>query len=185
MVQAEQIIRNTQFRQNTFEYSYSDAIDKGNLNNLSAVNSTFGFIGTYLTEFTIAGQGNYITSKGVVQELDFLNLTRNSRPYAAANGALRFWTGGTLIVGVGMDAYSWWNGSLSGSKFALNTGVSGWSAGLGFLGLGTVGLIGGATYFAIDTFSPGGMKGAILKSSSLQEQNQEILGRKFNLYRDF
>jgi hypothetical protein len=44
--------------------------------------------------------------------------------------------------------------------------------------------IGGAMYFGIDTFYPGGFYAAMQMNGSLIEQNQQILGPGFNLYKD-
>ncbi len=43
---------------------------------------------------------------------------------------------------------------------------------------------GGAMYYGVDTFFPGGWKGALQYSDGLIEQNRSILGPRFNLYRD-
>jgi hypothetical protein len=45
-------------------------------------------------------------------------------------------------------------------------------------------LIGGSLYFGIESFYPGGIKSAMKMSGNLIEQNQKILGPRFNLYID-
>jgi hypothetical protein len=74
---------------------------------------------------------------------------------------------------------------MDGGQFGYNA-QSAAAQTLGGIGGGIAGtaFIGGALYFGIDTFYPGGFNGAMQMNGSLIEQNQQILGTRFNLYRD-
>lgn len=72
-------------------------------------------------------------------------------------------------------------GAVNPGKAYLNLAVGTWSSAVGGVG----GLAGSVMYWGIATFYPGGWQGAIQKSDSLIRQNQEVINKNFNLYRDF
>jgi hypothetical protein len=133
---------------------------------------------------TLAGQGKYKTSKGLIRDINFKKLTKNSAPYATANKIIKSWGRGSAVLGFVFDGYAYRNNQISGIHFGVNTGITAWGLGLGAAGMAVPAFIGGALYFGIDTFYPGGMDGAMQKNGSLIEQNQQILGPGFNLYKD-
>lgn len=69
------------------------------------------------------------------------------------------------------------------SPNAVSPAKAGLNTTMGAYGL-WVNPIGGALYFGVDAFYPGGWNGALQKNSSLIKQNQAILGSGWNLYRD-
>ena len=91
----------------------------------------------------------------------------------------------SLVVGIagdinGMIIYK----SNPNSPNAVSPAKAGLNTGMGLYGL-YVNPIGGSLYFGVDAFYPGGWQGAITDQSRLIEKNQQILGPRFNLYRDF
>ena len=155
------------------------------MSGLSTANGAFGTAVAYGEASTLAGQGKYITSKGLIRDINPTKLTAHSKPYANAGKILKSWGIGSAIIGFGIDAYAYRNNQISGVKFATNTGVSAWGLGVGAAGMAMPAFIGGAVYYGIDTFYPGGFGGAMQMNASLVEQNQKILGPRFNLYKDF
>jgi len=90
---------------------------------------------------------------------------------------------GTVIDLYGVNKY-YTNGTndpnaVSPAKASLNLGVGMWSL------LNPATAIGGALYYGIGTFYPGGWQGAAEMNNKLLQQNQELLGKNWNLYRDF
>ncbi|TGE13824.1 RHS repeat-associated core domain-containing protein [Hymenobacter elongatus] len=94
----------------------------------------------------------------------------------------------TLIIGSLLDAKGVLNYYRNGAtdinavhpakaSFNLVYGLSGIAAGI-------PGAIGGAGYFFIDTFYPGGMHGALENNARIQQHNRDILGNSFNIYRE-
>jgi hypothetical protein len=155
---------------------------------LSEANGLLGAGLAALENFTLAGQGNYLTSKGFTKAINFAKLTLHSLPYAKAAKLIKNSGIGTGIASVGLDSYSWWNNKISGVHLGVNAGVTAWGMGLGYLGLGIPALIAGTAYFITDTYynsGGGGFNGALNMNSNLIEYNQKILGRRFNLYRDY
>ncbi len=106
-------------------------------------------------------------------------------PYAKAGGFLKSLGRNSAALGVAIDSYAWSNNQISSAKFATNTGVTVWGLGVGAVGMGIPAFIVGTAYFGIDTFYPGGFNGAVQMNGHLIKQNQQILGKRFNLYRDF
>lgn len=95
---------------------------------------------------------------------------------------------GTLFIGTLLDGYGVTNYYRNGSnhpnsvhpgKAALNLGIGSW----GLINPATA--TGAALYYGIDNFYPGGFNGAMQNNANLQMQNQQILGPRFNLYRDW
>jgi len=93
---------------------------------------------------------------------------------------------GTFIIGSGLDAIGVYNYYFNGAndpnavhpgKAVSNLGIGAW----GFLNPATA--FGAAVYYSIDTFYPGGFSGAMDNNSYFLQQNQEILGPAWNLYR--
>jgi hypothetical protein len=88
-----------------------------------------------------------------------------------------------------LDAYGVYNYYYEGanSPNAVHPAKAGTNSAIGIWGMaaGFPGAVAGAGYYAIDTFYPGGFPGAMRMNSSLIQQNQKILGPRFNLYRDF
>jgi hypothetical protein len=156
-----------------------------NVSGLSTVNGAFGTAVAYGEASTLAGQGKYITSKGLIRDINPTKLTAHSKPYANAGKILKGWSRASAVIGVAVDSYAWWNNQISGTKFGVNTTVSAWGLGVGAAGMAMPAFIGGAAYYGIDTFYPGGFGAAMQMNASLVEQNQKILGPKFNLYKDF
>ncbi len=148
-------------------------------------NGLFGTAVGFGEVSTLAGQGKYITSKGLIRDINFTKLTKHSTPYAKAGKILKSWGTAAVGIGVAVDSYAWWNNQISGIHLGVNTGVTAWGLGVGAAGMAVPAFIGGTLYFGIDTFYPGGFKGAMKMNASLIEQNQQILGPRFNLYRDF
>ncbi|GLU54948.1 DUF6443 domain-containing protein [Dyadobacter frigoris] len=72
------------------------------------------------------------------------------------------------------------SGAVHPGKATLNTAVGIWGVTVG----SAVGFTGGAVYFGIDTFYPGGWNGAMNNNYNLLKQNQKVLGPSFNLYKD-
>jgi RHS repeat-associated protein len=154
------------------------------VNNLSIANGLFGTAHGFGEISTLAGQGKYITSKGLIRDINFTKLTQHSIPYASAGKILKSLGRATNFLDISLDAYAYRNNQISGKHFTVNTSVTVWSVGVGWLGMGVPALVGGTMYFGIDNFYPGGVKGAMKLSGNLIEQNQKILGPRFNLYRD-
>lgn len=155
------------------------------LSSFSNINGGFGTAFGIAKETSLAGRGQYITSKGLIRNIDFSNLTLNSRPYAVASKFISSAIRSQMYIQFGLDSYSYFNNRMSAERYAANTGVTAWGVGVGWLGMGIPALIGGTMYFGIDAFYPGGISGAMQMSGSLIQQNQMILGPGFNLYRDF
>jgi len=70
------------------------------------------------------------------------------------------------------------------SPNAVHPAKAGLNTTMGAYGL-WVNPVAGTLYFGVDAFYPGGWKSALEKNGSLTEQNQEIMGNKWNLYRDY
>jgi hypothetical protein len=90
---------------------------------------------------------------------------------------------GTLVDLTGVFNY-YMNGAndinaIHPAKAGLNLGIGIWS------GINPASAAGGALYYFIDTFYPGGFNGAMQYNANLLWQNQQILGPDFNLYRDW
>lgn len=154
------------------------------VNGLSTANGLFGTAVGFGEVSTLAGQGKYITSKGLIRDINFTKLTQHSTPYATAGKLLKSWGRGSAVLGFAVDGYAYRKNQISGAHFGINTGVTIWGLGVGAAGMAVPAFIGGALYFGIDTFYPGGFDGAMQMNGSLIEQNQQILGPRFNLYRD-
>lgn len=151
---------------------------------VSTANGAFGTAVGFGEVATLSGQGKYVTSTGVVRDINPAKLTANSKPYATAGKVLKSWGAASNLLSVGLDAYAYRNNQISGAKFGLNTSVTAWGVGVGSAGMAIPGFVGGALYFGVDSFYPGGFNGAMQQNSSLIQQNQAILGSGFNLYRD-
>ncbi len=92
---------------------------------------------------------------------------------------------GTFVLGVAMDL----RGMMiykdnPNSPNAVHPAKAGLNTTMGAYGL-WVNPVAGTLYFGVDAFYPGGWKSALEKNGSLTEQNQEIMGNKWNLYRDY
>ncbi len=132
---------------------------------------------------TLAGWCQYKTSKGLVRDIDYLKLTKNSKPFANMAKDLNSLNRFTNFLSIGLDAYSWRNNQMSGEKFGLNTAITSYGMWLGSVNLAVPAFVGGALYFSVDSFYPGGWDGAIKKMGDLQNQNRKIIPG-FNLHRD-
>ena len=132
---------------------------------------------------TLSGQGKYVTSKGIIKDINFGNLTKNSKMYANGSNTLKTFGRAGIVFSVGLDVYAYQNNQISGPKLTTNLGVTGWSASIGALGMGIPAFIGGTMYFGIDAFYPGGFNGAMDMNGKLMQENQKIIP-KFNLYKD-
>ncbi len=151
---------------------------------VSTANGAFGTAVGFGEVATLSGQGKYVTSTGAVRDINPAKLTANSKPYATAGKVLKSWGRASTVVGVAVDSYALYNNQISGAKFGLNTGVTAWGLGVGAAGMAIPAFVGGALYFGVDAFYPGGFNGAMQNNSNLIQQNQAILGSGFNLYRD-
>jgi hypothetical protein len=151
---------------------------------LSMANGLFGTAVGFGEVSTLAGQGKYITSKGLVRDINFKKLTQHSTPYAKAGKILKSWVRSSAVLGFAVDAYAFRDNQISGIHFGANTGITAWGLGVGAAGMAVPAFIGGSLYFGMDTFYPGGFNGAMQMNGSLIEQNQQVLGPGFNLYRD-
>lgn len=149
------------------------------IENASNFNNWVGITLGGMEQLTLSGQGKYITSKGLVRDINFLKLTNHSRPYAAMNQLMKGASKLSTYAGFAFDLYSYKTNQMSGAKFALNTGITIWSN-----YTGTAGFIGSTMYNLIDMYYPGGWYGAMQNNGKLIEQNQKILGPQFNLYRE-
>jgi hypothetical protein len=165
--------------------TYFDNIDFSAASTRNTLIST----GIGLTAFTrkgsLAASGQYITSKGLVRDINPLKLTRNSRPYAFGGKFLRGagWAG--FGAGVFLDAGAVMTNQISGMHFVVNSSIGLGAIGAGFMSGGAIpAFIGSTMYFAVDTYFPGGWPGAMDFNFNLQRQNQQILGNRFNLYKD-
>jgi hypothetical protein len=176
---------NTDFLEVVYRNAQSGGGATGiNVSGLSTANGLFGTAVGFGEVSTLAGQGKYITSKGLIRDINFTKLTQHSTPYATAGKILKSWGRASAVLGFAVDAYAYRNNQISGAHFGVNTGVTAWGLGVGAAGMAVPAFIGGALYFGIDTFYPGGFNGAMQMNGSLIEQNQQILGPGFNLYRD-
>jgi hypothetical protein len=155
-----------------------------NVNSLSMVNGLFGTVVGFGEVSTLAGQGKYITSKGLIRDINYTKLTQHSTTYANTSKTIKSWGRNSAYLSIGLDAYAYRNNQISGTHFLVNTGVTAWGAGIGWLGMGIPAFVGGTMYFGIDTFYPGGFYSAMQMNGDLIEQNQKILGPGFNLYKD-
>ncbi|MEN9919022.1 MAG: hypothetical protein RL662_1458 [Bacteroidota bacterium] len=128
---------------------------------LPTINFSAGVGFTLAGRYTLAGQGKYITSKGLVRNINFARktLTKHAQPYAQAGKFIKW--GGIATFGASaiLDYYAYVNGGLSGENFAVNTGVSTWAFGMGLYGMGMASLPGSIFYFSISSLYPGGVEG--------------------------
>ncbi len=143
---------------------------------ISTGNGLFGLGISAAQEFTLAGKGLYVTSKGLTRPINWLNLTRNSRPYAESFTIMRNFGRVSLGIGIGLDFMMWRRGQISGAKFGINTSISGWGILMGEMGGGIPALGISALYFGIDTFYPGGFNGAMNDQGNLIDAYQQIMG---------
>jgi RHS repeat-associated protein len=94
---------------------------------------------------------------------------------------------GTLILGTIFDAYGVKTYYQKGANNpnAVHPSKAGTNLGVGLWGmLNPFTATGSAGYFLIDSFYPGGFKGAIENNYRLTQENRAILGPNFNLYND-
>lgn len=128
-------------------------------------------VGTNLTTYSSGWGGNQHVATAKVADL------------GKAAGAA------TLVFGTALDAIGVRNyyvlgptspNSVHPGKAGLNLGVGIWS-----VATGPVGVLGGGTYWLVDTFYPGGLLGAAVYQGSLLERNQSVLGPSFSLHRDW
>ena len=154
---------------------YNPNVNKA-LEKTSTSNGFFGLVISAAQEFTLAGQALYVTSKGLTRSINFANLTRNSRPYAESFTIMRNFGRASMGIGIGLDYAMYKKGLISKEKFKLNTGITVWGLGIARIGGGTIGLGINALYFGIDTFYPGGWKGAMNDQNNLIQETQSIIG---------
>ncbi len=94
---------------------------------------------------------------------------------------------GTLGLGTAFDVYGVFQYYSEGanSPNAVHPGKAGLNLGVGVWALANPSTaIGAAMYYSVDTFYPGGFKVAMENNAILIRENQEILGPRWNLYRD-
>ena len=70
---------------------------------LSTANGWFGTAVGFGEVSTLAGQGQYKTSKGLIRDINFAKLTQNSAPYATAGKILKSWGRGSAVLGFAVD----------------------------------------------------------------------------------
>ena len=132
---------------------------------------------------TLAGQGQYKTSKGLIRDINYSKLTKNSKPYANTAKDLKLLGNTAIAVTTMIDIYLYRSNLISGAEFSLNSSATAWGVGVGLMGMGVPALISTVAYQGINSIYPGGVKGAIDKLGSLQQQNQQIIPN-FKLHRD-
>jgi RHS repeat-associated protein len=103
-------------------------------------------------------------------------------------GVAKIFGVGSLIFGSVLDAKGVYNYYSKGpndenavhpTEAGTNFGIGTWS-----LFTGPPGWVAGTGYY-LGGLMPGGWNGNLLKLGTLQQNNQQILGRKFNLFRDY
>ena len=113
-----------------------------NVSGLSTGNGWFGTADCFGEVSKLVGQGKYITSQGLLRDINFSKLTQHSLPYAMAGKILKSWGRASVAVGVAVDSYAWWNNQICGAKFGTNTGVTAWGLGDGAAGMAVPAFIG-------------------------------------------
>lgn len=145
-----------------------------NVEGLATANGAFATAVGYGEAFSLSGQGQYITSKGFIRDINPAKLTANSKPYANAGKVLKSLGRVAFFLSVGIDAYAYRNNQISGGKFGLNTSVNVLGLGAGAAGMAIPGFMGGAMYYGVEVFYPGGWSGAMNNQSSLNQANKAI-----------
>ncbi|WP_165022347.1 hypothetical protein [Dysgonomonas sp. ZJ279] len=120
-----------------------------------------GGVGVSIAKMTtLAGQGKYITSKGLVREISTLSkLTKHAQPYAQTGRFIRYGGYFSLFAGGYLDYVAYDNNEISGAKVAANSGVTVAGLVIGALVSGWVALTLSVGYFGIDQYYPGGWEG--------------------------
>lgn len=109
---------------------------------------------------TLAGQGKYITSKGLVRKISTLpKLTKHAQPYAQAGKLISQASYVGIGLGVFFDSVSYSKDEISGEKLVVNTGITGLGVALGYLMGSLVALPLTVGYFGVDQYYPGGWEG--------------------------
>jgi RHS repeat-associated protein len=103
---------------------------------LSNYNTILGVITSPLQTWTLAGQGLYKTSKNLIRQIDFKNITRNSTTYAQINTSLKYLGYFGLGTNMAIDGYDYMHQKTSGIETTYNMSVD-----LGGYYMGPFGLI--------------------------------------------
>lgn len=126
---------------------------------------------------TLAGQGKYITSKGVVRNISSLSkLTKHAQPYAQAGKILRWGGHATVGVGVLLDYDAYKEGDISRDKFTLNSGVTAYGVAASYLISGWFSIPLTIGYFGIDQYYPGGSRQFMQDATDTQKEVDKHYG---------
>jgi len=176
VVQREKEMRQEDFENKNLNSSWTETLNNWN----GGIGVLAGGVENLSGRLTIGVQNlkPYSSGWGGNQYIETLKVTEIGR--FVGWGTLGF---GTAIDLYGVNTY-YTNGAndpnaVHPAKASLNLGVGMWSL------LNPATAIGGAFYYGIGTFYPGGWQGAAEMNDKLLRQNQELLGKNWNLYRDF